>query len=212
MSLLRRLGEKSWETKGADVPEPSTYRPEAVRVGLIVYLIVASFLFLIITSAYFMRMGIDTGHGAHGGGGDWHSMPEPPLVWINTTVLMLASIGWEVARAAARQHGAVAARAAWRAFIASGALGFLFLIGQLLLWRDYAAAGYLVEANPANSFFYLITALHGLHILGGLFVWGRALLRVRRDPTARLPIELCAGYWHFLLLIWLAMLALLIST
>jgi cytochrome c oxidase subunit 3 len=212
MSLLRRLGEKSWETTGAEVPEPASYRPEAARVGLIVYLVVVSFLFFLVTSAYFMRMGIDTGHGSHGSAGDWHPMPEPSLIWINTVVLILASVGWEVGRAASRQGDAVAVRVAHRAFVASGGLGLLFLVGQLLLWREYAAAGYLLAANPANSFFYLITGLHGLHIVGGLYVWARALLRVRRGPEARLPIELCAGYWHFLLLVWLAMLALLIST
>jgi cytochrome c oxidase subunit 3 len=213
MSLLRRLGEKSWETPGTAGPEPSSYRPEATRVGLIVYLVVASFLFFLITSVYLMRMGGEVvGHGGHGVGPDWQPMPEPPLIWINTAVLILASVGWEVARAASRLHGGIAARAAQRAFLASGGLGILFLIGQLLLWNDYVAAGFFVASNPANSFFYLITAIHGLHILGGLFVWARALVRVRLSPEARLPIELCAGYWHFLLLIWLAMLALLIST
>jgi cytochrome c oxidase subunit 3 len=205
MSLFSRLGEKSWETPGAAHPDPASYRPEAAKIGLMVYLVVASFLFFLITSAYLMRMGVDTGHGAHGSTADWHPMPEPPLIWINTVVLMLASLAWEAARSLESQGRAAAVR---RAFTGAGALGLLFLVGQLLLWRDYAAAGYFLESNPANSFFYLITALHGLHIGGGLFVWVRALLR-RRAP---LPIQLCAAYWHFLLLLWLAMLALLIST
>jgi len=206
MSLFSRLGEKSWETPGVPAEDPASYRPEAARVGLIVYFLVATFLYLLVTSAYFMRMGVEAGHGSHGSTGDWHPMPEPPLIWINTAVLMMASLAWEAARAMGRRGMAAPMRTA---FLSAGLFGLLFLAGQLLLWRDYAAAGYFLAANPANSFFYLLTALHGLHIAGGLFFWLRALLRPRGAP---LPVELCAAYWHFLLLVWLAMLALLVST
>jgi cytochrome c oxidase subunit III len=95
---------------------------------------------------------------------------------------------------------------------AAGALGLLFIGGQLLLWSQFAAAGYFLQANPANAFFYLITALHGLHLIGGLFFWARAELRLQGGGDVRLPVDLCAAYWHFLLLIWILMLGLLVST
>ena len=84
--------------------------------------------------------------------------------------------------------------------------------GQLLLWNEFIRAGYFAASNPANAFFYLITALHGLHIAGGLFFWVRAVLQLRAGKDIQLPVELCAVYWHFLLLVWALMMALLIST
>jgi cytochrome c oxidase subunit 3 len=215
MSLIARLSEKSWETPGIDgLAEPESYRPAAVRVGLLVYLGVATFLFGLITAAYVMRMGIHGGTGEH----NWHSLPKPILLWVDTGALILASIAWEWARLTGRRLAVATA----------GALGLLFLIGQLLVWRQMADAGYalggsalcltawsdlgspaihLLPTNPALGFFYMITAIHGAHIAGGLVAWGRTIDRL----SPRL-IELSAIYWHFLLLVWLAMFALMLAT
>ena len=207
MSLFSRLTEKSWEGPGADAVDPASYRPPAAQVAVIVYFGVITVLFGLISSAYVMRMGM-TGMG-HGAMGDWRPMPEPPLLWINSFVLLLSSLAWEAARAGLRQQRPDLTR---RSMLGAGILGILFLAGQLLLWREYVQAGYYASSNPANAFFYLITALHGLHIAGGLFFWARALLRLGAGGDIRLPVELCAVYWHFLLLVWALMLALLIST
>ena len=79
-----------------------------------------------------------------------------------------------------------------------------FLGGQLVAWRELAASGYLVAGNPADSFFYLLTGLHGLHVLGGLVALARTASRrlgLRRGRSSlRLRVELCTIYWHFLLL------------
>ena len=207
MSLFSRLTEKSWEGPGADAVDPASYRPPAARVGVIVYFGVITVLFGLISSAYVMRMGMPgMGHGAMG---DWRPMPEPPLLWINSFALLLSSLAWEAARAGMRQGRADVTR---RALHGAGALGILFLAGQLLLWREFVQTGYFASSNPANAFFYLIAGLHGLHIAGGLFFWVRAVLGLRAGADVRLPVELCAIYWHFLLLVWVLMLALLAST
>lgn len=207
MSLFSRLTEKSWEGPTADAVDPTSYRPPAARVGVIVYFGVITVLFGLVSAAYVMRMGMSgMGHGAMG---DWRPMPEPPLLWINGFVLLLSSLAWEAARAGIRQGRGDLMR---RSMLGAGILGILFLAGQLLLWRELVQAGYYASSNPANAFFYLITALHGLHIAGGLFFWVRAVLQLRAGADVRLPVELCAVYWHFLLLVWALMLALLIST
>jgi cytochrome c oxidase subunit III len=75
-------------------------------------------------------------------------------------------------------------------------------------------AGYFVSASAATAFFYLLTAVHGLHVLGGLVAWARASARAWRgtDPArTRLAVELCATYWHFLLAVWVVLYALLVS-
>jgi cytochrome c oxidase subunit III len=95
---------------------------------------------------------------------------------------------------------------------AGGASALVFLVGQLLAWRQLSLAGYFVASNPANSFFYLITAVHGLHLMGGLVALSRTIAKVWRGAEmtqVRLSVELCAIYWHFLLLVWLVLLGLL---
>ena len=97
----------------------------------------------------------------------------------------------------------------------SGALTFAFLAGQWVVWQQLGASGYLAADNPANAFFYLLTALHGLHLLGGLVVWARTTARAWRGVEVRdvrLSVELCTLYWHYLLLVWLVLFALLLST
>ena len=204
MTIFSRLMDKSWETPGNTNPaDPFSYRPSAGTVGLFVYFAVAVVMFSLMTATYVMRMGLP-GVMDHGGGRDWVPMPDPPLLWINSAILVASSIAWETARRAAR-HGAK--HKAGQASFAGAVLGLAFLCGQLLLWRQYQAAGYYLSANPAYAFFYLLTALHGCHIVGGLIAAGRALgARNLRN------IGLCAIYWHFLLLIWILLAALLVST
>ena len=106
MSLFGRLAEKSWETTGPGDLDPADYRPEAARVGLWVYFGVIVILFGLITSAYLVRMG-DT-FMIHGPTTDWRAMPEPPLIWVNSFILLVNSLAWEAARIAARRANATA--------------------------------------------------------------------------------------------------------
>ncbi|HEX7854199.1 MAG TPA: cytochrome c oxidase subunit 3 [Sphingobium sp.] len=207
MSLLSRLTEKSWQTSAADAGvDPGDYRPPAGQVMLYLYCAVAAMIFLLLVMAYLMRMEVHAGMGH--GPGDWKRMPEPVLLWINTAILMLGSVAWEMARRAAIAPDSHRRRETMRfATIVGGLLGIAFLCGQLVLWRQFQAAGYYLSANPANAFFYLLTAIHGLHLIGGIVGWLRVLIR----PTP-LGVRLCATYWHFLLLVWVLLAGLLLST
>ena len=133
----------------------------------------------------------------------------PRLLWFNTAVLILSSVALQGAYMAARRSnidGVIVG------LCAGGAFAVTFLIGQLLAWRELSAEGYFLASNPANSFFYLITAVHGLHLMGGLVALGRTTAKVWRGAEmtqVSLSVELCAIYWHFLLLIWLVLLGLL---
>jgi cytochrome c oxidase subunit 3 len=101
------------------------------------------------------------------------------------------------------------------ALLAGGVLTFAFLAAQLLAWQQLGDAGYYLTTNPANGFFYLLTAVHGVHVLGGLVAWTRTTSKVMHGAAAasvRLSVELCAIYWHFLLIVWLVLFGLLLST
>ena len=173
-----------------------------VKVGLGVFLAVATSLFALLISAYHMRMM----------GADWTRLPVPRVLWLNSAVLILASIAMQWTRVAARWGQLDRVK---NGLIAGGALTFSFLAGQLWAWQQMDAAGYFLTANPAYSFFYLLTALHGLHLLGGLWVWGRTTSKVLRGVEVgkvRLSVELCTVYWHYLLLVWLVLFAVLLHT
>jgi cytochrome c oxidase subunit 3 len=191
------------------------------------YFCVALVLFSLITASYLMRMN----HGAvEGLPHDWRSIPRPALLWVNTGVLILASLVWEAARHAVRS-GQKKRMRDW--LFAGGALGFLFLAGQLIVWRQLHNAGYFlagpslclsdwsgidqpalhfVSSNPAIGFFYLITGIHGLHIAGGLGAWSRAVARLTSGMEIGSIVDLSAIYWHFLLIVWLALFGLMLMT
>ena len=144
---------------------------------------------------------------------DWVPMPEPPLLWINSLVLIAVSIVLEFSRSAA--HAAEIERQR-KYFILAGLLTAIFVVLQLIVWNQLLNMGYAAQSNPANAFFYVITGVHAVHLLGGLIAWWRALRRMynpESEPTkVRMSVDLCAIYWHFLLFVWVAMVALFIST
>jgi cytochrome c oxidase subunit 3 len=98
----------------------------------------------------------------------------------------------------------------------TGALTTAFVVGQYVAWQQLQNSGQLITSNPSNAFFYFLTGAHAIHMLGGLYVWARATLKFalgKAEASAiRRSIELCAIYWHFLLLVWLILFGLLLST
>ncbi|MBP1843951.1 cytochrome c oxidase subunit 3 [Rhizobium petrolearium] len=166
----------------------------AVKIGLYVFLGVVGALFSLSVSAYFMRMEAS----------DWGGMPVPRLLWVNTAVLVLSSVALQWARREARLgHMEILQPMLAAAFL----LAALFLVGQIQAWRELMSTGYVLADNPANSFFYMLTGLHGLHVLGGLVVLGRTTARSfvadARQDRLRLSVDLSAIYSHFLLAVWL---------
>jgi cytochrome c oxidase subunit III len=197
----QRLAAKPWLEEGVmvDLREESTSSLPAAKIGLGVFLAVVGSLFALFISAYSMRMNMV----------DWRTLPVPALLWFNTGVLVMSSIALQWAQMAARRNDMDVALVG---LLAGGVSAFMFLVGQLLAWQQLNIAGYFLASNPANSFFYLITAVHGLHLMGGLVALGRTIAKVWHGVAAtqvRLSVELCAIYWHFLLLVWLVLLGLL---
>ncbi|WP_011581801.1 MULTISPECIES: cytochrome c oxidase subunit 3 [Chelativorans] len=200
--LQHRVLSKPWLEHGvhAALPETDISNMPTAKIGLGIFLAVIGALFALFASAYFMRMEYS----------DWQAPPLPRILWINTGVLILASIALHCAVRAVRERRMGMTRLA---LVTGGFATLVFLTGQLTAWRDLSAGGHFLDSNPANGFFYLITGAHGLHILGGLVALGRTTAKTWDEtlPTERLrlSVELCAAYWHFLLLIWLGLFVLL---
>jgi cytochrome c oxidase subunit 3 len=202
--LLRQtLNTQPWVSSAADDSvSGASMNANTKAVALTVFLAVATSVFALFVSAYTIRMEEP----------DWRPVTEPMLLWVNTGVLILASIAYHWTRNAAV---AGVQEKLKPGLTVSGALTILFLLGQLVAWQQLNAAGYAVGSNVANAFFYLLTAVHGLHMLGGLWVWARSTMKVWTGAEAdsvRLSIELCTVYWHFLLLVWIVLFGVLLST
>ena len=201
----QHLTSKPWLEVGVigDAPEPGS--PVTAKLGLGTFLVVAGSLFALLASAYAMRMGMS----------DWRALPMPSVLWFSTGLLILASVALHMAVVATRCDERGTLRSS---LLAAGVCSLAFLCTQALAWRELAATGYFAAANPASAFFCLVTAIHGAHLLGGLVALGRTSARAFAAPanitgeTPReltLSVELCAIYWHFLLLVWLVLFSLL---
>jgi cytochrome c oxidase subunit 3 len=179
---------------GGDGGSPS----DTTRVGLLAFLGTVSMLFVGFTSTYIVRESA----------ADWRPLTPPPVLWANTAILLASSVALERARRLLRNWDLPGTQS-W--FGLTGALGLLFVVGQILTWRALAAEGVFLSTNIHSSFFYLLTGLHGLHLLGGLVWFVTLLLRTRR--LAITPgtdaLALFATYWHFLAGLWLYLLFLL---
>lgn len=207
MSVLSQLKTKSW------LPDPGlgntpgglgsgeSFQPKE-KTGFLVILAVVTVVFSITVSAYIVRSGFE----------DWNPLPNLPLLWFNTGLLALSSIAFQWSKFAADRDQVKVMRVA---LLIAGVFAWAFLAGQLYAWQQLNEMGYLVTTNPSNAFFYLITGLHGFHLLGGLIAWCKTGLKTAAQgfdlTQVKLNVGLCAVYWHFLLAVWLVFFAMMFS-
>jgi cytochrome c oxidase subunit 3 len=201
-------------------------RLRRARLGLIVALTGVVMIFVSFSSAYVVRKGLPTldpqsGTLVH----DWLPLQLPSFLLVNTLVLLVSTLTMELARRQAAREAlatgigksAVATISTsqeaqgmpWLALTA--VLGLSFLAGQWLVWRELAASGFYVSTNPSSSFFYLLTATHGIHLLGGILTLmaASAAYFLRRLAESRaVVVDITAWYWHFMTFLWVYILCL----
>jgi cytochrome c oxidase subunit 3 len=174
-------------------------------------------LFVSFTSAYVVRQGLPTlDPGTNQLVRDWIPVKLPALLLVNTGVLLLSSVGMELARrqikgeAALQAAGEVAAgsegdknKMPWLAMTV--VLGLLFLAGQWMAWKQLAASGFYVSTTPSSSFVYLLTGAHAVHLMGGvlaLLAAGVFAVLRRSLATRSIVVDVTAWYWHFMAGLW----------
>jgi cytochrome c oxidase subunit 3 len=162
----QRLTAKPWLEEGAigEFPGTGASTFPAAKIGLGVFVAVVASLFALFLSAYVMRMQL----------ADWVPVPKPMLLWANTAVLIVSSVGLQWARDASDHDDIDGARTG---LLAGGGAALAFVVGQLIAWQQVVAAGYPLTNGPASAFFYLLTAVHALHLLGGLAALGRTMAK-----------------------------------
>jgi cytochrome c oxidase subunit 3 len=185
---------------GGRAPDGRGADRQALFIALFILLASTGMVFAALTMAFWMR---------HGTSDDWIAMRKPPLLWVNTAVLLASSVALDRARVALRNGRRDAFNQWWTA---ATALGMAFLIGQGVVWRQLSNAGIYIASSPTSSFFYLLTAAHAVHLIGGMaaliYVDVQAL-RLRLGPARRTAIDITAVFWHFLDGVWLYLMVLL---
>lgn len=162
--------------------------------GLFVLLAASTMVFAALTSAFVVRRGLSD---------DWTSMHKPPILWLNTAILLASSVVLDRSRGALKRHDRSKFNTWWTA---GTVLGILFLVGQGIAWYQLKSQGVYISSNPSSSFFYVLTASHAFHLMGGVaalvYVDVQAL-RLRLGPAKRTAIDVTAIFWHFLDGLWL---------
>ncbi len=181
---------------GSLPPARAGVHPARIGVWLLVGTI--TILFMAFTSTYLVRRGQS----------DWRIGPLPPILWVNTALLIASGLAIEQARRGARGDRPGTVRGG---LAAATLLGIGFVAGQVAAWRQLAAAGIFMASSAHAGFFYLLTGLHGLHVTGGICALLYALRKTRRlTGTAALDIiEPAAAYWHFVDGLWVYLFAIL---
>ena len=205
MSLISELSKNPWLAEpgvAADAPAGKTFPLPSETIALRVFLCVVTVLFSLIIVVYSDRMAL----------ADWRPLQDPWLLWLNTALLIAASVAFQRAQVSAREGRIDGVKTGMQI---AGVCTFAFLVGQLWVAQQLTAMGYYADASPAVAFFYLMTGMHALHLLGGLVAWGRTARTVWRGRDTEkmlLTVELCATYWHYMLVLWVVLFSLLVMT
>ena len=212
MKILKTLGTKPWlhdaEGGGATAyAGPNT--GDASRIALRFFLAMVGVLFFLFIITFLSRSQYPDFEAL--AGAPWQPFTDPSRLWFNTTLLALASIAMQWGLRGARQDKL---NVVVPGLSAAVFFTVMFMVAQLDLWLHLQSMGYYLNSNPANSYFYLLTAIHGLHLIGGLIVLSNVVFRVWYDnnlESLSAPLQSCTTYWHFMFGVWLVLFALLSS-
>jgi cytochrome c oxidase subunit 3 len=181
-------------------------RDPAARYRIGAWVLIASVLMLFtsLSSAYIVRSASSD---------DWHPLAMPHVLWLSTALILISSITLEVSRRSLKQQ-LDAAYSGW--LLLTGLLGLGFLSSQLFAWRQLVKQGVYLAGSPHSSFFYLLTAVHGLHLTGGILALSYLVIRTRKrrdtiEGEARRAgaADAVAIYWHFMDALWIYLFLLL---
>ena len=172
---------------------------DPAQTGIWVALAAITMSFAALTSALVVRQGSAL---------DWRHIALPPILYLNTLVLLASSGTLELTRRrlanAHRLGGQVAEPMRWLVITLS--LGLLFVAGQYVAWLRLKSEGLYLATNPSSSFFYVFTGVHAVHVLGGLCGLAYVINKLKRSILRRNTFVAASQYWHFMDILWLYLL------
>jgi cytochrome c oxidase subunit 3 len=179
------------------------YSPPPASSAIWVGIAAICMSFAAFTSALIVRQGSSN---------DWRHITLPSILFLSTMLLAASSVTLEVARRrVAAYMGGLSSQAAssklWL-YMTLG-LGLLFVVGQYMAWLQLRSQGLYLATNPNSSFFYVFTALHALHVMGGLAGLGRVIRKLGLGTLRRSMLNATSIYWHFMGVLWIYLFLLL---
>jgi cytochrome c oxidase subunit 3 len=196
-------GWKNFVPADGDLRVAMDYSPPPSSTAIWVFLFAVTMMFAAFSSALIVRKGSSL---------DWQGFTLPSILYFNTFLLLLSSVTLEVARRrVASFMGGLQSRAEspTRWLYITLVLGLLFVVGQYVAWRQLSAQGLYLATNPSSSFFYLLTAVHGIHVLGGLGGLLYVIGKLNKSILRRNTLVATARYWHFMGVLWVYLIVLL---
>ena len=197
---LRKMPWKAEQIRADNLHDGVAYALPVSKLGLRILITCMSVFLLLFVIAYSDRMVVS----------DWRPLQDPWILWLNSALLIFSSLAMQKSLVSVRQDQ----RESMKNYLyLAGGFSFGFVLGQVWVWNILIDSGYFAAANPANAFFYLLTGLHGAHLLGGLVAWGRLIVKEGNGvETVKMveSVELCTIYWHFLLVVWVVFFGLLL--
>jgi cytochrome c oxidase subunit III len=196
---------------GGDLPDndfseaPETASSKKLRVAMWFILLVVLMTFGGLIAAYVV---VSTN-----GVLEWRPFDLPFQVWISTALIIASSVAYKISQRALNSNNQQLSKK-W--LLATTALGAAFISSQILLWLALVRRGVYVYSNPYAGFFYILTAVHAVHVVGGIIALGNVVLRTWNETSfddellERKNIARSVGwYWHFMDALWLALVLLL---
>ncbi|HYM79046.1 MAG TPA: cytochrome c oxidase subunit 3 [Candidatus Dormibacteraeota bacterium] len=199
-------GFRNLVPEGGNLRVVRDHSGEPTRTGIWVALAAIAMMFAALTSALYVREG--------SGYTDWTHIDLPPILWFNTLALIASSVTLELARRhiVAFMRGQEKGRARPSLWLNSTMfLGLVFVVGQYVAWLKLRSEGLYLPTNPNSSFFYVLTGVHVVHVLGGLGGLSRVMLKFRSatHPLRRSTMDATSYYWHFMGTLWIYLLFIL---
>jgi cytochrome c oxidase subunit 3 len=201
-----RSGNGGWRNlvpADGDLRVALDHSPPPSSTAIYVVLFAITMMFAAFTSALIVRKGSSL---------DWQTFTLPSILYFNTLLLLASSVTLEVSRrrvaalmGGLKSQGGSPARWLYITLF----LGLLFVGGQYVAWSQLRAEGLYLATNPSSSFFYLLTATHALHVLGGLGGLIYVIRKLSKSALLRSQLVATARYWHFMGILWLYLLLLL---
>jgi cytochrome c oxidase subunit III len=188
---------------GGDPRKVKPSSPPPASTGIWVALAAITMTFAAFTSALIVRQGAAQ---------DWQHFTLPSILYFNSLLIVLSSITLDLARreiTAFQTHAKTQEKAPARWLYATLALGLLFVVGQTVAWFQLKAQGFGLSTNISYSFFYVLTVVHALHVLGGLGGLTRVIVKVNHSTLKRSTLNATSLYWHFMGGLWIYLLLLL---
>jgi len=197
--LFGTLAEKPWEKEQATIDNyhpGKTFNLSKQTSAVIVIFGVSTVLFSLILTGYLYTIPPEQ---------DTKFLFKPNLLWVNTIVLFFVTYFFSKITKDLKKNDTTKIK---KNLILVGGLSYLFLFGQILFWYQLMQDEKFVSTNSYFSSFYIFTAVHGLHLLGGLFFWGKVCsqtlkLKQNEITSQNKSISALSLYWTFLLIVWL---------